>query len=72
MLRNKVKEMRIKYGLSQEQLANDIGVTRQTIISIEHGKYNPSIELAFALSKKFNCLIEDIFKWEECDNEKKS
>ncbi|MGV3489569.1 MAG: helix-turn-helix transcriptional regulator [Tuberibacillus sp.] len=65
MLKNRVKEYREKFYISQERLAEDLGVTRQTIISIEKGKYKPSIELAFALSRRFNCLIEDIFKWED-------
>jgi len=49
-------------GLSQEDLGKCFGVTRQTIISIENGKYNPSLELAFKMAKFFNCKIEDIFQ----------
>jgi len=47
--------------LTQEDLANALGVTRQTIIAIENGKYNPSLELAFKISKYFESSIEKIF-----------
>lgn len=59
---NRLEEIRKKYGLSQEQLGDALGVSRQTIISIEKGKYNPSLELAFKMAEHFNLLIEDIFK----------
>lgn len=52
---------RAEQRLSQEQLAKEIGVTRGTIIAIEGGNYNPSLELAFRLSKFFNTQIEKIF-----------
>ncbi len=47
--------------LTQEKLANDIGVSRQTIINLENGVFYPSLELAFKISKYFNCKIEDIW-----------
>ena len=47
--------------LTQEDLANTLGVTRQTIIAIENGKYNPSLKLAFKIAKYFNTPIEEIF-----------
>ncbi|MMZ71410.1 hypothetical protein D1872_347870 [compost metagenome] len=53
------------YGLTQEDLAKKLGVSRQTIISIEKGKYDPSIKLAFKIAKYFNVKIEDIFIYEE-------
>jgi putative transcriptional regulator len=59
--KNKLKEFREKKGLSQEILAQKIEVTRQTIISIEKGKYVPSLELSLKLSKLFKCKIEDLF-----------
>jgi len=59
--KNKLKEMREKRGLSQEKLAELVGVTRQTVISIEGGKYVPSLELALKFSKLFKCKVEDIF-----------
>ncbi|MFA6089036.1 MAG: helix-turn-helix transcriptional regulator [Candidatus Woesearchaeota archaeon] len=59
--KNKLKEFRDKVGLSQEKLAQNVEVTRQTIISIESGKYVPSLELALKLSKEFKCKVEDLF-----------
>lgn len=71
MLSNKIKEYRKKENISQENLAKELGVSRQTIISLEKGRYKPSIELAFTISKRFNCLIEDIFIWENDKNDQK-
>ncbi len=59
--KNKLKEYREKAGLTQEQLADVINVSRQTIISIERNKFVPSLEVAFNLSKLFRCSIEEIF-----------
>jgi len=53
------------YNLSQEELAKKLGVTRQTIIAIEKGKYDPSLKLAFKIAKFFNVKIEDIFIYED-------
>lgn len=58
---NRLKEYREKKGMSQEKLAAEAGVTRQTIISIEGGRYVPSLELALKLAKIFKCRIEDMF-----------
>ncbi len=52
-------------GLTQEDLARALGVTRQTIIAIEKGKYNPSLELAFKIAKFFKVKIEDVFIYED-------
>ncbi|MGI6575741.1 MAG: helix-turn-helix transcriptional regulator [bacterium] len=60
-MQNRLRDLREKHSLTQEQLANNVGVSRQTIISIETGKYNPSLILAYKLAKNFNCLIEDVF-----------
>lgn len=65
-LENKIKELRKEGGVTQEELAKAVAVTRQTIISLESGKYNPSLRLAFDLAKFFKCSIEDIFI---CDDE---
>jgi putative transcriptional regulator len=59
--KNRLKEFREKKGISQEKLASLTDVTRQTIISIEGGRYVPSLELALKLSKVFGCKVEDIF-----------
>ena len=62
MLRkNRLREYRERKGLSQERLASLAAVTRQTIISIEGGKYVPSLELALKLSRIFGCAVEDLF-----------
>ena len=64
-MKNKLEELRKNKGLSQEQFAEKVLVSRQTIISLEKGRYNPSLDLAFRLSKFFNAPIEDIFIYEE-------
>ena len=64
-MKNKLEELRKNKGLSQEQLAENVLVSRQTIISLEKGRYNPSLDLAFRLSKFFNVPIEDIFIYKE-------
>jgi len=51
--------------MTQEELAIKVGVSRQSIIAIESGKYNPSLELAYNISKVFNCIIEEVFIFEE-------
>ena len=60
-MKNKLKLYRIQNSLTQEDLADKIGVSRQTIIAIESGRYLPSITLAFNLAKLFKVNIEDIF-----------
>lgn len=60
-MRNNLPELRAEKELSQEALAKRLGVTRQTIISIEKGRFDPSLPLAFGLSKVFGHPIEDIF-----------
>jgi len=51
--------------MTQEELARKVGVSRQTIIAIEAGKYNPSLELAFKIARAFNARIEDVFIYDE-------
>lgn len=69
-MNNRLEELRIKYGLTQQELADQARVSRQTIISLERGRYNPSILLSFRLARIFNASIEDIFLYsEEDDNE---
>jgi putative transcriptional regulator len=60
-VKNRVKELREARGWSQQHLAALLGVSRQTVISIEHGKYDPSLPLAFAIAGVFALRIEDIF-----------
>lgn len=64
-MKNFVKEKRMEFNMTQDDLSEKLEVSRQTIISLEKGRYNPSINLAFKLSKLFNCPIEDIFIYEE-------
>ena len=64
-MKNFVKEKRMEFDMTQDDLSEKLDVSRQTIISLEKGRYNPSIKLAFKLSKVFNCSIEDIFIYEE-------
>ena len=59
---NKVHDLRIKHGVTQEDVAKAVGVTRQTVIAIEKGNYVPSVLLALRLSKFFHVPAEDIFK----------
>jgi len=60
-VKNRVEELRKEKGLSQEEFAKAIRVSRQTVSSIETGKYNPSLELAFAIADFFQMTIEEIF-----------
>jgi putative transcriptional regulator len=58
---NHIKEYRKRDNLTQEELANKLGVTRQTIIAIENNKYNPTLELAMRLSKYLDVTVEELF-----------
>jgi putative transcriptional regulator len=62
LISNSVYTLRTQKGLTQEELAEKVGVTRQTIIAIEKGNYTPSVLLALKLAKVFKVSIEDIFK----------
>lgn len=64
-MKNKLKVYRAMHDLTQESLAGKLGVTRQTIVSIENGKYDPSIGLAFKIANLFHVKIEDVFIYEE-------
>lgn len=63
-MKNKIKDFRIQHDLTQEQLAEIVGVSRQSIIAIESGKYKPSLELAYKIARRFNCIIEEVFIFE--------
>ncbi|RIW33100.1 transcriptional regulator [Bacillus salacetis] len=63
-MKNRLVDFRKQYGFSQDKLANVLGVSRQTIISIEKGKYSPSLPLAFELARTFNTTIEELFIYE--------
>ncbi|HPH96518.1 MAG TPA: helix-turn-helix transcriptional regulator [Anaerolineaceae bacterium] len=64
-MKNHLETMRAQKGWTQQELADRVAVSRQTIISLEGGRYNPSIQLAFKLARLFNVKIEDIFIYEE-------
>jgi len=64
-MKNRLKVYRAMYNLTQEELAKKLGVSRQTIIAIEKGKYDPSLRLAFKISRLFGVKIEDIFIYDE-------
>ena len=60
-MKNQLEELRRQHAIRQEDLAQALGVSRQTVISLEKGKYNPSLALAFKLARYFNLSIEAIF-----------
>ena len=64
-MKNRLEELRKQRGIKQEELANALEVSRQTIGSLENGRYNPSIQLAFKIAKYVNMSIEEIFIYEE-------
>ncbi len=64
-MKNKIKELRAKLGLTQEELAVKAGVRRETIVFLEQGKYNPSLGLAYKVAKILKTRIEDLFEFEE-------
>jgi putative transcriptional regulator len=69
-LKNKLEEIRKQKGIKQEELADAMGVSRQTISSLENGRYNPSVILAIKLARYFGLNVEDIFIYEETNDEK--
>ena len=60
-MHNRIKELRARDNLTQEELAELVGVRRETILFLEKGKYNPSLQLAYAISQVFDLLIEEVF-----------
>jgi len=71
-LKNRLKSLREKLGLTQEELGKLVGVSRQTINAIETEKYEPSIWLAYDISKVFDSTIEEIFLFEESQRKSRS
>ncbi len=65
-INNRIRRLRFDHGeMTQEELAQRAGCTRQTIIALEQGKYVPSIELAFKIAKAFGVSLEEVFQYEE-------
>lgn len=71
-IRNNIRKLRFNHDeMTQEQLAEKVGVTRQTIIAIEGGKYSPSLELAFRIAHVFGIPLQEVFTYEIEENTKK-
>ena len=70
-MKNRLEELRKEKGIKQEDLASALEVSRQTIGSVENGRYNPSILLAFKIARYFHMSIEEIFLYEEVDDHDK-
>ncbi|PSP78028.1 transcriptional regulator [Halobacteriales archaeon QS_1_68_20] len=68
-MENDLKVWRAKADVTQAELADAVGVSRQTINAIERGRYDPSLELAFELANYFDCAIEDLFTYDPGDGE---
>ena len=64
-MQNRLKELRAKHHLTQQQLAEKVGVRRETIVFLEMGKYNPSLKLAWQIAQLFQCPIEEVFFFDE-------
>lgn len=65
MMKTRIKEFRAKYDLTQEKLAQQVGVRRETIVFLEQGKYNPSLKLAHDVAKALKSKIEELFIFED-------
>lgn len=64
-MKNRIEALRNQKGIRQDELGKMLGVSRQTISSLENGRYNPSIMLAYKIAKLFNMSIEEVFIFEE-------
>ncbi|XHH08625.1 MAG: helix-turn-helix transcriptional regulator [Candidatus Bathyarchaeia archaeon] len=64
-MKTKIKELRARYNLTQEDLARKVGVRRETILFIEKGEYNPSIKLAHDIAKALNTTLDDLFIFDD-------
>jgi len=63
-MKNRIKEFRAKYNLTQEDLARKVGVRRETIVFLERDKYNPSLNLAYRVAKELKVTIDELFNFE--------
>ncbi len=66
-MKNRIKELRARENITQAKLASLVGVRRETIVFLEKGKYNPSLNLAHAIAKVFNQTIEEVFIFDQSD-----
>ena len=68
-IRNRVKQHRVTAGMTQQELADRIGVTRQTVLSIEKGNYTPSVALALSIAGQFDVTVETLFQLSQGEND---
>jgi DNA-binding XRE family transcriptional regulator len=68
-VKTRIKELRARHDLTQEALANLVGVRRETIVFLEKGKYNPSLKLAYRIARTLNATIDELFIFEDSDLE---
>ena len=68
-MKTRIKELRARHDLTQEALANLVGVRRETIVFLEKGKYNPSLKLAYRIARSMDTTIDELFIFEESDLE---
>jgi putative transcriptional regulator len=66
-MKTRIKELRARYNLTQESLSKKVNVRRETIVFLEQGKYNPSLQLAYDISKVFNMPIEEVFLFDNIE-----
>lgn len=71
-LKTRIHELRKDHNMQQAELADLVGVRRETIGKLENGKYNPSLRLAMDIAHVFNTTVEDVFRFEETDDEEDS
>ena len=66
-MKTRIRELRAKMGITQEELAQQVGVRRETIVFLEKGKYNPSLKLAYKVARVLDSTIEEVFTFEDED-----
>ena len=66
-MKTRIRELRARMGLTQEELAQQVGVRRETIVFLEKGKYNPSLKLAYRVARALGSTIEEVFSFEDED-----
>ena len=66
-MKTRIKELRARAGRTQEELAQQVGVRRETIVFLEKGKYNPSLKLAYRVARALGSIIEEVFLFEDED-----
>jgi len=71
-MKNRIEQIRKERGILQDELAKALGVSRQTISSLENGRYNPSITLAYKIAKLFHLTIEEVFIFEDTEKEEET